>query len=329
MAIDWSEFVKIVRSGERFVLTSHMRSDCDALGSELAMASILESLGKQVMIVNGDAPPSHLAFIDPDHRVMVLGDDANHPTRQACEAADVLMILDTSAWVQLGPMAEVVKQTTARKVVVDHHLSEDDLSATCFKDIDAEATGRLMIEAADALGVVLTQQIAEPLLAAIATDTGWFRFSSVSEQTFRAVARLVASGARPQPLFNQLYERNTLARVHLRGTIMANAASELGGKVIVSEVRQTDFADTGAEPSDTEDTVNQLMTVAGSEVAVLMVELSSGKIKASLRSRGNVDVRSVAEQFGGGGHRAAAGVSLECPLAEARTKILDALAKVV
>src|SRR5262245_25425367 len=159
MGIDWNRFAEIVRSHQRYLLVSHIRPDCDALGSELGMAGVLEALGKQVRIVNGQATPPNLAFIDPTKRIGVIGQ-----TVQPAELADieVLMILDTSAWAQLGPMSDFIRAFPGKKVVVDHHVSEDDIGAEPFKNVTAEATGRLVVEAAEALGVQLTREMATP-----------------------------------------------------------------------------------------------------------------------------------------------------------------------
>jgi phosphoesterase RecJ-like protein len=154
--------------------------------------------------VNGDPVPPHIAFIDPREEVAVLGRDiVAHDVRP-----DVFVVVDTSAWGQLGPMADVIRESTARKVVIDHHASEDDFGAVVFKDTTAEATGRLVLAAADALGASITPDMASALFAAIATDTGWFRFSSVTPLTFAAVGRLVHSGANPTRIFAALYEQN-------------------------------------------------------------------------------------------------------------------------
>ena len=195
MPIDWPRFADIVRRHQRFVLTSHIRPDCDALGSELGMAGVLESLGKDVRIVNGQSTPPNLLFIDPRGRLEAIGVNV-----QPADLADreVLMVLDTSAWTQLGPMADVVRSTAAKKVVLDHHVSSDDLGAEMFKDTQAEATGRLVLQAAEQLGVPFTPEIATPLFAAIATDTGWFRFSSTTGDTMRAAGRLLDAGANPR-----------------------------------------------------------------------------------------------------------------------------------
>lgn len=322
MPIDWKPLLPIIANAETFVLTSHMRADCDALGSELGLARVLESLGKRVRIVNGDGVPNHIAFIDSENRIEVYGEDA---TKEEVFAADVHCVLDTSAWGQLGPLAEVIRESPAKKVVIDHHVSGDDLGAVVFKDTSSEATGRLILQAAEALGVSLTKEIAEPLFYAIATDTGWFRFSSVTADTYLAVAKLVAAGASPCDAFSMLYDRNTLGRVRLHGRVMDSAKVIAGGRLSVAQATEQDFADTGADVADTEDVVNRVLSIAGVEVAALFVEMGGGAIKVSLRSRSDFDVREIAEQFGGGGHTKAAGVRVRGTVEEAKQKVLGAI----
>ena len=152
MAIAWRAFVELVETHQSFVITTHMRPDCDALGSELALASALESLGKKVRIVNADGVPPHIAFIDPSHRVEVLGEDLL-PSEILQSDVDALIVVDTSAWQQIGPMGDLLRESNATKIVIDHHVSGDDLGAIVFKDDSAEANGRLILEAIEALGV--------------------------------------------------------------------------------------------------------------------------------------------------------------------------------
>ncbi|MCH2113657.1 MAG: DHH family phosphoesterase [Pirellulales bacterium] len=322
MPIDWQPLCDLIRKHDSFVLTSHCRADCDAVGSELALALILESLGKQVIIANGDPVPAHIGFIDRDARVRVLGQSVK--PAQLWEI-DLLVVVDTSAWGQLGPMADVVRAFPGERVVIDHHVSQDDLGAVEFKEETAEATGRLILELGEALGVAITAEMATPLFAAIATDTGWFRFSSVQEKTFLALARLVAAGAQPAAIFSALYEQHSLARLYLRGRILNNVVADSGGRLLSTHLTQQDFIETGANTTDTEDAINTLHTVAGSELAVLFVELEEKVTKVSLRSRTDFDVQSIAAQFGGGGHRAAAGVAFRGSLEEARQAVLDAI----
>ncbi|MEX2174743.1 MAG: DHH family phosphoesterase [Pirellulaceae bacterium] len=322
MTINWPRFAEIVRSHQRFLLVSHIRPDCDALGSELGMAGVLEALGKRVRIVNGHPTPPNLAFIDPTRRIEVIGQ-----TVQPADLADieVLMILDTSAWAQLGPMSDFIRAFPGKKVVVDHHMSEDDLDAELFKNVQAEATGRLVVEAAEALDVKLTPEIARPLFAALATDTGWFRFGSTSAGTYRTAAKLIDAGAGPTAIYGSLYEQDTLGRVRLRGAILSRVATELAGKLTHTYVLKEDFTQTGALPSDTEDAINMALGIAGTEVAAILVEQPTGGFKISFRSRSRVDCSKLAEQFGGGGHKAAAGAFIQGSLAEAQPVVLDAV----
>lgn len=318
MSINWPAFIETIEQYQSFVLTSHIRPDCDALGSELGMACVLRALGKDVQIVNAHRTPSALQFLDPAGRIDVLGD--------SIEAEDVraecLMVLDTSAWAQLGDMADVVRTTAAHKIVLDHHQAEDDLGAVFFKDVFSEATGSIVVQAADALKVPLTREMAIPLFAAIATDTGWFRFGSVTAETYRVIARLIEAGVVPSEVYGDLYERDTLGRLRLRGRILSRTAGLREGRLVHTHVLKEDFADTGAEPSDTEDAINLTLAVAGTQVAVIMVEQLRGGFKLSFRSRCGVDCSELARNFGGGGHKAAAGAFLEGSLSEVQAKVL-------
>jgi phosphoesterase RecJ-like protein len=319
--IDWPRFAERIRGNRRFLLTTHVRPDCDAVGSELGMAYILERLGKEVKIVNPFELPPNLQFIDPQGK---LQDVRAEGAAEWIESADVLMVLDTTAWAQLGEMGEAIRTTGAKKMVVDHHPGGDDLGAELFKDPSAEATGRLVVEAADQLGVDLPPPVAGALFAAVATDTGWFRFASAKAGTYRLAARLVDAGAKPDQIYRDLYENDTLARIQLIGRAMARAQTELEGRLIYTWLQRDDFESTGAIPQDSEDVINLTLSVGGTRVAVILVEQQDGSVKISFRSRCDVDCRLVAEQFGGGGHKNAAGALMSGPLAEARAKVLDA-----
>ncbi len=322
MSIDWPAFVELVNSNETFLLTSHIRPDCDALGSEIGMAGVLEALGKTVRIVNGHSTPPNIAFIDPDKRIETIGEGVQV---EELRDLDVMMILDTSAWAQLGEMGQVVKTTNARKIIVDHHVSGDDLGAEPFKNTTAEATGRLVVEAAEHLGVALTPAIANPLFAAIATDTGWYRFGSARGDTFRIAGKLIDAGAEPTEIYAELYERDTAGRVRLRGEILARAQTELNGRMVHTYVLKEDFAKTGALPTDTEDAINLTMAIAGTEVAVILVGQLEGGFKLSFRSRCAVDCSRLAESFNGGGHKAAAGAFIDEPFEIAQKKVIRAV----
>jgi phosphoesterase RecJ-like protein len=316
--IDWPRFVQLVGARKNILLTTHHRPDCDAVGSQVGMYHVLRQLGKQVATANPFDLPPNLRFLDPEG---ILTQFEKVPA-ETLASIDLLLILDTSAWAQLGGMGAVIRTTRADVAVLDHHLGGDDLGAILFKDTSAEAAGRLVFEAARHLGAEVTPQIAKPLFAALATDTGWFRFSSTSERTYELAAELVAAGAQPDQIYKELYECETLARLNLTGRVLARTQVDLGGRLIYTWITLEDFDACGALPGDSEDLVNMTLAVKGTEFAVILVEQRTGGFKLSFRSRCDLDCSRLASQFGGGGHKNAAGAFIQAPLDEARAKTL-------
>jgi phosphoesterase RecJ-like protein len=321
MPIDWAPFVTFVHRHQRFLLTTHVRPDGDGLGSMLALAAALEALGKEVRTVVASTYPPRYAFLDPTRRVRYF----EGPGREYSDAQAVI-ILDTGTWNQLGSFGSFLKELPVEKVVIDHHLTQDDLGALRLVDVTAEATGRLAHQAIAALGVPVTADMAAHLFVAVAMDTGWFRHSNASPATFALAAELIVAGARPDRLYDELFERNTLARLRLTGLVLERLTVVPGGRVAYTELRRGDYEATGATPQDSEDLVNYSRSVEGVEVGLLFMEQPRGGVKVSFRSRGAVDVARLAEQFGGGGHRQASGAILATSLDEARARVLGALA---
>jgi phosphoesterase RecJ-like protein len=157
----------------------------------------------------------------------------------------------------------------------------------------------------------MTPEIATPLLAAVATDTGWFRFPSVSETTFEIVAKLLKAGAVPAEVYGELYERETVGRVRLRGTVLARVEVEMDGRLAHTYIKPEDYEATGALPSDTEDLINLALEIEHTKFAVILVGQVGGGYKISFRSRCGVACNEVAKEFGGGGHKAAAGAFID------------------
>jgi nanoRNase/pAp phosphatase (c-di-AMP/oligoRNAs hydrolase) len=320
-AMDWNPLKELIQAHQSFLITSHVRPDADALGSELGMRDILLAFGKQVTIVNASAPPANLQFMNADGLVLKLNENI---TRANVPRADVVIIVDTSAWQQLGNMADLIQSVPSQRVVIDHHVSADQMEALEFKDIEAAATGELIFDAGEALGVTFGQDTANWLYAAIATDTGWFRFPSTTARTMQIAARLIQLGAVPHHIYNLVHEQCSLARVRLAGRVLGRIQTEAAGRLNWVFADSQDLSETGSVPSDTESLVNQCLTVAGSEVAFIAVELQTGQIKFSLRCRPPHDVARLAERFGGGGHRLASGATLPGPLKTAVEQIRNA-----
>lgn len=323
--IHWPPFVRRIMDAHRIVLTSHVRPDGDCIGCEIAMATALRHLGKDVRIINPHPITPSLRFLDPENWVREYK-SLSATEKQWLDTVDCAIALDTSSWAQLGDMAAVFRRKDIVRMVVDHHIPSDDLEAESFVDSTAEAAGCLVLQAIQAMNVPLTKTIASALFLSIATDTGWMRFSSVTASTFRTLATLTEAGAVPAELYRQLYEQDSLGRQRLVGKALSNIESCLNGKLLITHLLQSEFAAAGAHPSDSEDIVNILLQVAESQMAVMMVQWQDRKgFKLSFRSRCHVDCSALAKQFEGGGHKAAAGGKIGLPLNDAKNILVAAI----
>jgi phosphoesterase RecJ-like protein len=318
MPLDWTPFVEIVRDHRRFLLTTHVRPDGDGLGSMLALADALHELGKTARMTVASSLPPRYDFLDPTRRVRSFENPDQY------RDAEAVLVLDTGAWNQLGDFGTFLRTLTVPKLVIDHHLTQDDLGAVRLVDTTAEATGRLVFEAIAALGKTPGAEAAHALFVALAMDTGWFRHPNTSPATFALAADLVKAGARPTAAYEKLFEENTLGRSKLSGLVLGRLTTLDGGRLALSEIRLGDYATTGATPQDSEDMVNFTRAVAGVEVGLFFMEQPRGGVKVSFRSRQRVDVARVAAQFGGGGHKLAAGAILETTLEDAREQVIAA-----
>jgi len=327
MSIDWSPLADLIETHDRFLVTTHVRPDGDALGSEVGMAGLLRQKGKDVRVVNASPTPPRYDFLDPKSSLFEHFGTKVGPAELGDR--EVVVILDLSAWNQLGDMAEFIRRFPGPRVVIDHHVSQDDLGATFLKDPTAEATGILVMQAIRALSATLTPEVAEGLLTAIAMDTGWLRHSNTRPGTLRAVAELIEAGAKIDEIYRKLFERNTLGRLRLMGATLSAVQVENDGRIAYSTISRDDLLRTGAIPQDSEDLVDFVASIRGVEVAMLFIEQRRGGVKVSFRARGGLDCSRLASRFGGGGHREAAGAALVEPMPDSVARVLSAVREAI
>jgi bifunctional oligoribonuclease and PAP phosphatase NrnA len=321
MPIDWQPFVGLVRRHQRFLLTTHVRPDGDGLGSILALGEVLEQQGKQVRLLSLSNVPPRYHFLDPEGRIIRY-----QPPGDAYRDAEAVVIMDTGTWNQLADFSAFLKGFQVPKAVIDHHPTQDlDLEALRLVDTSVEATGRLAFDAIQALGGRLSERAASNLFVALAMDTGWFRFPNTTPATFRLAAELEQAGAKPEILYDLLFEQNSLPRLKLTGLVLSRMQVSAGGQLAYTEILLPDYAATGARPPDTEDLINYTRSIMGVEVGVMFMEQFEGGVKVSLRAKSKVDVRRVAEQFGGGGHKLAAGAVVQGTIDEVKKRVLAAV----
>ena len=322
----YPQAVEVLRRARRILLTTHVKPDGDALGSMAALRRWLLAQGKAVEIVVPTPPPARYAFLDPDGAVRATGPDAEG----AADPPDLVAVVDTGTWQQLQNVAPLVRRAPL-VLVIDHHLTQDDVGTIVLADTEACATAVLVHRLLTAAGARMDAETATYLFAGLACDTDWFRLPTSGPETLRLAAELVEAGAKPSLIYERLYWDNDLARMHLLGRALETLHSALGGRVMVMRLAQATLREAGTDAGDTENLINECMKVRGVEVGVMLVEAPStgccagGVVRVSLRSRPGTDVLTVAERFGGGGHRHAAGACITASLDEAERQVLSAL----
>jgi len=320
MTLDWSPFVDFVRRHQQFLLTTHTRPDGDALGSQLAMTEALESLGKTVHCVIPSRMPPRYEFMDPKQRI----ESYEPPAGPHLHQCDAIVIVDTGTWNQLAGVAEFVRSSSAETFVIDHHETQDDLRGKRIVGTFSESCGRLAHQAIQSLNVPITPTMANNLFIAVATDTGWFRHSNTTAETLTLAGELMAAGAEPTPAYERIYESNSLGRLRLLGLALDRLQTRVNGRMAWIEIYLADYDATGAIPPDTEDLINFPRSLAGVELAMMFIEQREGGVKVSFRSQSRLDVAKFAEQFGGGGHKRAAGVTIPGQMSAVRERVLSA-----
>src|SRR5262245_37978623 len=240
MPLNWSPFVDFAHRHSRFLLLTHVRPDGDALGSQLGMADALTQIGKSARCVIASTFPERYQFMDPNRLIERFSE-----TNDGFRWADAIVVLDTGTWNQLDACGPPLRDRDVPKFVIDHHRTQDNLGATRLVDIDAEATGRLVWDAFQALGKTPSPAAAISLFTALAYDTGWFHHTNMRAATFELAAALTAAGAEAHRIYEDLYERSSPARMQLQGRMLDRIKMECDGRVAISEVYLKDYPETG------------------------------------------------------------------------------------
>jgi bifunctional oligoribonuclease and PAP phosphatase NrnA len=307
---------ELIGGHRMFLITAHERPDGDALGSELALYQMLSQMGKEATVYNQDPTPENYLFLPGSDRIV-----HELPPPESFEAA---FVLDCSELERIGNQAVRIG-TVPRLVNIDHHISNGGFCETALIDSQASSTGELIHRLAVHMGFVMTPKVATGLYTAILTDTGGFHYGNTRRGALLAAADLVAGGAEPQWISENVYETNPPAKIRLLAATLPTLTLERGGRVGSLTVMLQTLAAAGALPEHTEGFVDLPRTIRGVEISILYAEMPDGRFKLSLRSKGNINVERVARAFGGGGHINAAACRMEGDLPEIRRRVLEVI----
>jgi phosphoesterase RecJ-like protein len=336
-----NKIVSLFSQAKKLLLVTHARPDGDTLGSALALALAARAQGKEADVCVIDAVPLRYEFLFD--RVKPVGPEQFD---RCAGEADVVAIIDCSVFTQLDGLEQSLRSHAGKVVVIDHHSTPQRISAHQWIDSSAAAAGVLAGELIAALGWPLDFEIAQALLTAITSDTGWFQFANTDPRCLDAAARCLEAGVRTDHLYTRLFQCDRPQRLALLARVLSSMELYCNNRLAVCTIHQTDFDQTGARPDETENLVNESLRMGCVETAILLVQNPSGTpvravsvsvglgskqgeethgqdahptqcgtpvqavqpiVRVSLRSRDALDVAVIARQFGGGGHGRAAG----------------------
>ena len=325
---DFQKALELIDKSESILVTTHTKPDGDACGCIAAMCDALGALGKNVKPLMLSPVPQWYEFMF-DEQVPVLGEDLQ--LRELIQGRfggfDLVVIVDTNSYNQLPEFEKYLKQADKPVLIIDHHETSDGLGDVELVESDAAATALIVLDLLKYAGWIITEKIAQALFVAVATDTGWFQFSNTDGRTYRACAELIDLGVKPTQIYEDLYRNFSYPRFKLMATMLNTLELHLDNRYAAVHISKEDFERAGAAYSDTENLINECHRIGTVKASALFIELKDGRIRCSLRSRGNIDVSQIASKFGGGGHKMAAGTYLPGPIENAKRLILAEIEK--
>ncbi len=312
-----AEIAGVLRDRQRFVVISHARPDGDALGCTLAMTLCLRQLGKDVTAWNEDGVVEKFRFLPCSELI----------TRPPAEpqSFDVAIVIDNAVENRAGKAREAIAHADVW-INIDHHHTNDRYGDLAYVDATAPAAAQVLYELFRAGDLPLTREMADSLFVAISTDTGSFQYPSTTARTYEIAADLIRAGANVGDLSQKMYESYPRRRLELLRALLNDLRMSSRDRVASIALSAETARRVGARPEDTEGLIDTIRAIDTVVAAAFLEEMADGKVRISLRSKSaKIDVSKVCAQFGGGGHKLAAGARASGSLATVQEKVLQAL----
>lgn len=319
---NFDEITKVLQKNNNFLITSHLNLDGDGVGSELALYFILKKLNKKPIILNQDKLPKIYGFLPGSDKIHYLNNN-----RINLKNIDVGIVLDCSNVKRIGKTYEIFKDIKTI-INIDHHKSNENFGGLNYVNSSVSSVGEIIYELIRSINIdLLDEDISTCLFAAIITDTGSFRYSNVSEKTFKIASDLTSKGIKPHLIANNIYNRKTYSGLKLLGEALLTLEMDDSNYVSWLTITRKMLNDVKANDEEIEGIIDVATTLDNTEISILFRETKDNKIKISFRSKGNFDVNKFAGKFNGGGHPNAAGCLCSGKLDEIKEKILSKLFK--
>jgi len=302
-----TEIVEAIRARQRFVISSHTRPDGDSIGSSLAMAFALRAMGKEANVVHSDPAPGPLMQFPGVRDIQVMPQVGNH--------YDAAIVMECGDLGRTG----VAGLDRFFLINIDHHPGNVGYGRLNWFNPDAAACGEMVFDLVKALGAPLTPEVAIHVYLAILTDTGSFHYANISPRTFEICKEALEAGVDPVAVARNVYDSNNMGRLKLFGAVLSAMQIDASGRVAIVYLDHEMARAAGGTYEDTEGLINLPLTVKEILAIVFFKQIEGDEYRVSMRSKGTIDIGGIAKEFGGGGHRNAAGCTV--------TGAIDALKK--
>ena len=312
------QILESLRDARTVCIVGHIRPDGDCIGSQLGLALALESAGKEVTVWNEDVVPDKLRFLDPDKRIRKPASGRQF---------DVVVATDCAAFDRLGRCSEHITER-GRFINIDHHASNTKYADLNWVSPREPSTGELIFDLCQWAGWKITRQMANCLFTAVSTDTGSFQYATTTPETLQTAASLVESGAELGRICQEVYQSYPLTRVKLLRHVYSKFRLTHSDRTCYFWLRRRDYTYAGASTEESEGLIDHIRAIDGVEVALAFEEVTEDQTRVSLRSKNpHVDVAAIAQSFGGGGHKAAAGARITGNPVGVQRRLLSAVKK--
>jgi phosphoesterase RecJ-like protein len=320
--MEYGPVVEFIKRNDRFIITAHETPDGDALGAEMAMLLALRRLGKSARILNADPAPQKLAHLDPGNEFAVLRKKEQIPRDVGRHA---LLILDVNDLRNIGQVSTLVLPRVKEYFIIDHHDSEADMLSQNHVAQNASSTCEILYLVFRELGLEIYLPMAEALFTGIVYDTGSFVYPKTTPLTFQIAHDLTSRGVSPNAVYARLYESNSLSSLLLMSRVLNSLELHLDDRVAVQTMTRKVLEESSARYEEADQLINIPLRSEAIRVSVFFKENNEGLMRCSLRSKGEVDVAAIAQSFGGGGHKTAAGFKCIRPIEVMKEEVLESI----
>jgi phosphoesterase RecJ-like protein len=322
----FSKVSDFIERHESFFISGHETPDGDALGSEIALYRGLRKLGKNALIVNADPAAQKYGYLDPGGAISTLNPDISVPFPLPGDVSSWgHFIVDTNDIGNIGHVSTHILPYVSEYYIIDHHESGDDLISDNHIEENASSTCEILFDLLTELGVEIDTEIAVALYTGIMYDTGSFIYPKTSAKTFDIAHKLVAAGVKPNDMYQHIYESNSIPALRLQSRVLSTLELHYNQHVAVQIMLKEIIDQCGARYEEADSFINIPLKSKDIRVSVFFKENERGILRCSLRSKGNINVAAIAQTFGGGGHRTAAGFKSSFKLDTIKSRVLELL----